>query len=895
MQEVQIDKDLFDEAALQQQISTQASPIPIFKAQRKHYLNILTERFLSGRAATELVHLHAALTDKLLSHAWQLFFNEKTQKDLALIAVGGYGRGELHPASDIDLLLLLKKPTKDINESISQFITFLWDIGLEVGHSVRTVKECIVEAKNDITVATNIQESRLLVGSEKLFEEQKTKCSPKKIWPSDKFFQAKREEQIKRHERFNDSAYNLEPNIKEGPGGLRDIQMIGWVAKRHFGVDTLKQLIEHGFLTTEEYNDLNAGQAFLWRVRYGLHLINNRREDRLLFDHQRKLAKQFGYSDTYKSLAVEVFMKQYYRTIMDLSRLNEMLLQLFEEEILLSGKRSKILPINNRFQSINGYIEVVDDSTFKSYPFALLEAFLILAQNPELKGVRSNTIRLMRSHRYLINSSFRADIRCRSLFIEFFKQHHGITHELRRMNRYGILAAYIPAFGKIVGQMQHDLFHIYTVDEHTIMLIRNLRRFTVPEFSHEYPLCSELIDTIPKQELILIAALFHDIAKGRGGDHSALGAIDAIEFCQQHDLSQYDTNLIAWIIQNHLLMSSTAQKKDISDPDVVYEFAKQVGDIIHLKYLYLLTVADIRATSDTVWNSWKDSLLKDLYFSTRDVLRRGLENPTLKSELVAENKRLAMELLSQHYNIDEINAVWDKADDDYFTRHTISEITWQMNSILTAANKNTVIAFQHSTQHNVTSLFVYTAAYSGLFSTITSVLEYFKLDIIDARIIESRSGYAFNTYHIKNQTDEPINDSICNDMSRIMHEHINSKKRKQESIGTTFITRQEKHFQFPTKVVFDNYISEDVTVMTVISPDKSGLLSQLAMIIDKHEINIVAAKIATYGERIEDIFNISNKSGMKLKDTEQQQLSEEIIAQLDSSDQKEKPSETFSI
>jgi len=882
MQDIQIDSNLFDESALQQQISTQASPISIFKAQRKHYLDILTERFNSGRAATELVHLHAALTDKLLVHAWKLFFNDNTHKHLALIAVGGYGRGELHPASDIDLLLLLKKPTKEINEAISQFITFLWDIGLEVGHSVRTVKECATEAKNDITVATNIQESRLLIGSGKLFEKQKLKCSPKKIWPSNKFFQAKREEQKKRHERFHDSAYNLEPNIKEGPGGLRDIQMIGWVAKRHFGVDTLKQLIEHGFLTTEEYNDLNAGQAFLWRVRYGLHLINNRREDRLLFDHQRKLAKQFGYNDTHKSLAVEVFMKQYYRTIMDLSRLNEMLLQLFEEEILLAGKKTKVIPINNRFQSINGYLEVIDDSIFKSYPFALLEAFLLLAQNPKLKGVRSNTIRLMRSHRYLINSSFRADIRCRSLFIEFFKQSHGITHELRRMNRYGILAAYIPVFEKIVGQMQHDLFHVYTVDEHTIMLIRNLRRFTVPEFSNEFPLCSELINTLPKQEVILIAALFHDIAKGRGGEHSTLGALDAIEFSKQHDLSQYDTNLIAWIIRNHLLMSSTAQKKDISDPDIIYEFANQVGDITRLKYLYLLTVADIRATSDTVWNSWKDSLLKDLYFSTRDVLRRGLQSPILRSELVAENKRLAMEVLSQHYDDTAINTIWNKSDDDYFIRHTISEITWQTDSILTATDKNIVISFQHSKQHNVISLFVHTAAFSGLFSIVTSILEYFKLDIIEARIIESKFGYAFNTYHIKNQTDEPIAESICNEISVTMHEYIKLKKRMQETATSgSFITRQEKHFQFPTKVFFDNTISEDLTIMTVTSSDNTGILSQLAMLIDQQKINIIAAKIATYGERIEDIFSITNQNTEKLSDTEQQHLREKIIAQLD--------------
>lgn len=881
MQQIQIEKDLFDDAALQQKLQSQSNPIEVFKQQRKHYLDILTERFNSGRAATELIYLHAALTDKLLSLIWPLYFNEKQQQGLSLVAVGGYGRGELHPASDIDLLLLIKKPNKELNESISQFFTFLWDIGLEVGHSVRSVKECVAAAKNDITVATNIQESRLLIGSVKLFDEQKSKCSAKKIWPSDKFFRAKLAEQIKRHERYNESAYNLEPNVKESPGGLRDIQMIGWVAKRHFDVETLEQLVTHGFLTQEEYNDLHNGQAFLWRVRYGLHLITGRREDRLLFDHQRKLAKLFGYTDTQNNLGVELFMKQYYRTVMDLNRLNEMLLQLFEEEILLAKKTSKPSPINNRFQSIKGYLEVTFDSVFKSYPFALLEVFLLLAQNPELKGVRANTIRLIRAHRHLIDSEFRNDIRCRSLFIEFFKQRHGITHELRRMNRYGVLAAYIPAFEKIVGQMQHDLFHIYTVDEHTIMLIRNLRRFTVPEFHHEFPLASELIASIPKQELVLIAALFHDIAKGRGGNHATLGAIDATDFCKQHDLSAYDTNLVAWIIQNHLLMSSTAQKKDISDPDVVYEFANQVGDIIHLKYLYLLTVADIRATSDSVWNSWKDTLLKNLYKATRDVLRRGLENPTLKTELIAENKRLALELLVEQHEADKVTNLWNEFNDDYFTRHTAAEISWQTNAILSREDTDTVVTFKHSKKHNVISLFIYTPTFTGLFPIITSVLEYFKIDIIDARIIESKHGYALDTYHVQNQTGTAIENELCHKINNSIKEQIELKQRKQQTTENNFLGRRVKHFKFPTHVSFDDNSNEYTTVMTVKSSDQTGILSQLALILSKHKTNIVSAKIATYGERIEDIFNITNAQGEKLSKQEQQLLQENIYQQLD--------------
>jgi len=880
MLNINIEKNLFDEIALQQQLESQANPIAVFKQQRKHYLDILTERFNSGRAATELIYLHAALTDKLLLNAWSLYFNDSQQKNITLIAVGGYGRGELHPASDIDLLLLIKKANKELNESISQFITFLWDIGLEVGHSVRSVKECAVEAKNDITVATNIQESRLLIGSGKLFEEQKIKCSPKKIWPSDKFFRAKLDEQIKRHERFNESAYNLEPNIKESPGGLRDIQMIGWVAKRHFNVETLEQLVEHDFLTQEEYQDLHNGQAFLWRVRYGLHLINNRREDRLLFDHQRTLAKLFGYTDTPQALAVELFMKQFYRTIMDLSRLNEMLLQLFEEEILLAKKTKKPTPINNRFQSIKGYLEVTYDSVFKSYPFALLEVFLLLAQNPELKGVRANTIRLIRSHRYLINSSFRNDIRCKSLFIEFFKQSHGITHELRRMNRYGVLAAYLPMFEKIVGQMQHDLFHVYTVDEHTMMLIRNIRRFTVPEFSNEFPLASELVTSIPKQELLLIAALFHDIAKGRGGNHATLGAIDAVEFCKHHDLSSYDTKLVSWIIENHLLMSATAQKKDISDPDVVYEFANQVGDIIHLKYLYLLTVADIRATSDSVWNSWKDSLLKNLYRATHNTLRQGLENPTLKAELVSENKRLALKQLQENHQEQVITNLWADFNDDYFTRHSATEITWQTNSILNQQDSDTVVAFKHSSKHDVISLFIYTPTYNGLFSTIMSVLEYFSIDVVDARIIESKHGYALDTYHIQSQANGDIRDELCAKVNISIKEQIELKKRKKQTRKNDFINRRQKQFKLPTHVLFDDS-NEFMTVMIVKSSDQTGILSQIAKILDQHSTNITAAKIATYGERIEDIFNITNAHGKKLSSDEQQQLQQSITDELD--------------
>lgn len=548
---------------------------------------------------------------------------------------------------------------------------------------MRTLDECVSEATADITVATNLQEGRLLFGPEELFDQQREHCAPDKIWPSKDFFQAKLDEQVTRHEKYDDTAYNLEPNIKESPGGLRDIQMIGWVAKRHFNVDTLKGLIKEEFLTEKEFQALHEGQAFLWKIRFGLHVISGRREDRLLFDHQRELAKQFGYKDDLHHLAVEYFMKQYYRTVMELSRLNEMLLQLFKEEILLANDSSEPVKINSRFQSRKGFIEVTHENIFKRYPFALLEIFLILEQHPELKGVRANTIRLIRDHRYLINEQFRDDLRCKSLFMEIMRQTEGVTHELRRMNLYGVLAAYLPVFENIVGQMQHDLYHIYTVDEHTLTLIRNLRRYTVPEFYHEFPLCSSIMNNVPKQEIVLLAGLYHDIAKGRGGDHAELGAIDALAFCKHHGLSDFDSNLVAWLVRNHLIMSSTAQRKDITDPDVVHEFAQQMGDKMHLDYLFLLTVSDIRATSSSVWNSWKGTLLRELYSSTEAAFRRGLENPIIQSERRIDYQRQAREeLIAKNISEESINTLWSTFGNEYFTRYSPREIVWHTKNIL---------------------------------------------------------------------------------------------------------------------------------------------------------------------------------------------------------------------
>ena len=859
----------------------------LFRETLQHTQRILQQQFKNNARADELVHMRANTVDQLLKRAWKHFIGP-ADTNVALIAVGGYGRGELHPASDIDLLILLDgKQHEAYAERIQFFLTFLWDIGLEVGQSVRSIKECITEAKRDITVATNLMEARLIDGPIQLYNSFLDKVGPKKIWSSQKFFRAKLAEQIERHHRYHDTAYNLEPNIKENPGGLRDIQVIGWVAKRHFGATTLKDLVAHKFLTPDEHRTLIDSQNFLWRIRIGLHLATGRREDRLMFDHQRELATQFGYVDDEHRLGVEKFMKTYYRTVLELNRLNEMLLQLFEEATLNEGKHLKVTPINKRFRARNGFVEVTNNNIFKRYPFALLEIFLILQQHPELRGVRAETIRLIRSHCDRIDEKFRNDVRCQSLFMEIFKQPHGLTHELRRMNRYGILAAYLPIFGHIVGQMQHDLFHTYTVDEHTLMLVRNLRRFTVAEFADEFPLCSKIIKNIPKQELLYLAGFFHDIAKGRGGDHSTLGSADAVKFGQSHGLSQYDTHLIAWLVQNHLVMSTTAQRKDISDPDVVNDFAEMIGSQERLDYLYLLTVADIRATSPTLWNSWKDSLIADLYYTTSRAFRRGLQNPIDQSERIAETKSVALsQLVAQQFSEDTILTFWEALDDDYFLRHSADEIIWHIQSIFKHKPEDyPLVLIREQTHRGGTELFICTQDENYIFALTTAAIARLGLNITDARIITSKNGITMDTFILLEKNGEPILDphriaDIKTKITRILanpsYENVVASQPNKP------LSRQLKHFPRETEITFRTDTRNRVTIMEVIARDQPGFLARIARALVECNINIHKAKIATFGAKAEDIFYITNKRKNPIESVDQlNKLRKTIIEFLD--------------
>ncbi|NJO16443.1 MAG: [protein-PII] uridylyltransferase [Thioploca sp.] len=856
-----IDQQLFNLQQFENELTADGSKLNIFRNALQQGQRILKTRFQATHNATEYVNQRTWLVDQMILQIHRQLCTCPDINQVALIAVGGYGRGELHPGSDIDLLFLLSQPPSLATQNcIERFITFLWDIRLEVGQSVRTLSECEQQVVHDISVATNLMEARLITGSADLFKEMQLRLSSDNIWKSKDFFAAKLAEQKQRHLKYHDTAYNLEPNIKEGPGGLRDIQTIAWVAKRHFNASTLHDLVGQGFITEKECHLLIKGQAFLWQIRCFLHLLANRREDRLLFDYQRTLATALGYADDEAGLGVEKLMKQYYRTAKKIMGLNEMLLQLFQEAILYAGNPTTLYFLNKRFQVRNDFIEVTHDKVFAKYPFALLEIFLLMQQHPEIKGIRAMTIRLILHYIYLIDKAFHRDLRVRSLFYEIIHQPQGLTHALRRMNSYGILAAYIPAFGRIVGQMQYDLYHVYTVDQHSIFVVRNLRRFSIPQYIHEFPLSSKIIQSIPKPELLYLAGLFHDIGKGRGGDHSELGEKEALNFCQAHGLSDNDTRLVAWLVRHHLLMSITAQRQDTSDPKVIKSFAQRIEEPIRLDYLYLLTVADIRATNPNLWNSWKDKLLADLYHKTRAALLPGNTLNLDKQIHIQDIKINALQLLNDIEQEHPFLSLWEDLGDDYFLYSSPEEIVRETQTILNHLPSTVpLILERQNLPGSMAFITLYPQDRDDLFAKTTHFLEQQDLTIVDAYIVPTQLGYIMSGYTVLADEGTSLDlHSHSQMLLQSLKEELTWEANSAFPPIQRHLPRQLKHFPVPTRITFTQDQTNDHTVLELITTDRPGVLSRVAQAFMSSGVLIKKAKIATFGSRVEDIFFITD-------------------------------------
>lgn len=807
----------------------------------------LQQDYLEHGKAQHLLQAHARLVDAHLCQAWQMLH---MPPELALIAVGGYGREELYPKSDIDLLILLpQQPDEALQQRLQNMVGVFWDIGLEVGHSIRTIGDCMAES-SDVTVQTNLLEARLITGNRPLFDEMRETLA--QHLGKRAFFLAKQQEQTQRHTRFVDTDYNLEPNLKESPGGLRDLQTVLWISRACGFGTSWHELARMGMITSSEARAIARHESLLQTLRIRLHYLAGRREDRLLFDYQTALAEQMGIEASPSRRASEHLMQRYYRTKQAVLQLNSVLLQNLRASLF--PEAGVIHPINDHFVARDDLLEARDEKLFEREPSAILESFLLLEQHPRLNGFSAPTLRALWRARPRMDAAFRSNSRNRMLFMSIMRQPQGLTHALRRMNQTGILGRYLPAFGRIVGQMQHDLFHVYTVDEHILMVVRNLRRFTLAEHAHEFPLCSKLIKDFARPEVLYIAGLFHDIAKGRGGDHSKLGRADAARFCKQHGLTREDTDLVVWLVEQHLTMSSTAQKQDLSDQDVIEAFSGKIKNDRYLIALYLLTVADIRGTSAKVWNAWKGKLLEDLFWSARRYMMGGKI-----ADQVGEIRQRSAETLSLYAIAPEVyELLWAQLDADYFLRHEPHEIAWHTRQLAHRVNSPTaIVKTRLSRIGEGIQVLVYSPDQTYLFASICDFFARLNYNIMEAKIHTTQHGYALDSFLVMDAGDDKtIYRDVMNFIEYELEQQLAAPQLPKAPNKAGRVSRQLKHFPITPQVD----ISQDEKgnhLLSIIAGDRPGLLAHIAHALVHHKIEVRSAKIHTLGARAEDTFWIA--------------------------------------
>ena len=825
----------------------------------------------------DLLTARAVFVDAILAKLWCQHHLDEFQ--ISLVAVGGYGRGELHPYSDVDILLLTQSDIEhSLEESISAFITQLWDIKLDIGHSVRCIQECIKQAVNDVTVATNLMEMRQIAGNEALTQQLLPLLSEDVFWTSEKFFIAKRAEQEKRHLQYHGAAYTLEPNLKASPGGLRDIQTIAWVAKRHFMAGSLEELVPHQYLYPNELAELIEAQDYLWRMRFALHFVAKRSENRLLFDYQADVAKMMGFGDEGK-VPVERMMKRFFRIISRVGELNTILLQRFKQEIIQGDNYSDSKTINQDFELVDKLINTTKDRIFMR-PAKMIEMFLIIAQEPGIKGIHSHTLRLMRNARRRLISGLIDYAQCREIFMAIIRHPRGLGLAFNLMHRHGIIGSYLPLWRNIVGQMQFDLFHAYSVDEHSYRVVKNLYQFSQKEHNHKYPLCSKIMQKIRKPEVLYLAGIFHDIAKGRGGDHAKLGAVDALLFCQSHQMNNHDSNMVAWLVEHHLLMSVTAQRRDINDENVIRTFGEVIRDEAHLDYLYCLTVADMRATNESLWNSWKANLLQDLYFNTLRAFRRGLSKPVETRSKIRENQQQAKDILAET-NIDDamLDSLWQEFRVDYFLRYSPEQIARHCQRIIGHDRSKPLVIISPKPYRGGTEVFVFTKEKANTFVSTVELLSLKKLSIHDAKIITTKTGYTVNTFIVLDSRGKALKESY----QTLEIAQAITDKLTQDNYCTLPLQparREVKHFKFPLQVSFIKLNAKSKTMIEIIALDRPGLLGNIAQVFQQLKINIHSAKITTFGEKADDVFTISNSKNMALTAEEKQRLQDKLTQEI---------------
>jgi [protein-PII] uridylyltransferase len=828
---------------------------------------LLADAFAQGIFIDYLLGARAMVMDRVLSALWnEASLNEKS---LGLFAVGGYGRGELHPFSDIDILILGEQSAiESATDALTNFTTRLWDFNLDIGQAVRSFEDCKTLAREDITIATSLIESRPISAKVEMLRDLEKLAFDDSSWSTEAFHQAKVAEQDERYAKHDDSDNRLEPDIKNAPGGLRDLHTIIWVVRKHFRTTRLITLVDEGLLTQNEFRLLDEAEQFLKRVRFALHMAAGKSQNRLLFDLQATVAEMMGFKAGDTKKRIEAFMKQVYRMTLRIGEFNDMLLQNFEETVLKDPSDMVVTQINGRWQIRNQHLELIHPNGFEHHPSALLEAFVLLAQNPELRGLRASTTRQMYTARHLIDDAFRNDLVNISYFMELMRYPDKLPEVLRRMRYYGILSRYIPEFGSIMGLMQHDLFHIYTVDAHTLQLIRNITRFYSGVVEKDYPIVTRLTQRLPKIELLYLAAIFHDIAKGRGGDHSELGAVDAYNFCKHHRLSEYDARLVSWLVNNHLLMSMTAQRKDISDPDELKAFAETVGDQRRLDYLLCLTVADITATNPELWTNWRATLLRQLYLGTTDFLTRGLDSLPGRATYIEEIKNDALILVRPSIR-SRANAFWNQWSQEYFVSHSSDELAWHLETLIDANDGETVIALaanQALTDIGSTQVMVSTPNRVHLFADLAACFSDLGLSVLDAKLHTSDAGRSIDIFIVQHDaTCQPVTES--DDQERLLRCLEQAALGQYiEKAGTRRTPRAHKYFNLPANVSIRPDLEGKRTLIELVAPDRAGLLTTVGRVFAEFRLDLATAKIATLGERVEDVFYVTDSRGDNLYD-----------------------------
>jgi [protein-PII] uridylyltransferase len=836
-------------------VGSHSSTVPLLA------LGELKARIASERAATfaefqakpdtrKLLKAHSALIDRALGDLWT---SSGLAREAALIAVGGYGRGELYPHSDVDLLILVPETLDpDVQAKLEALVSRFWDIGIEAGHSLRTLEGCIEEGGRDVTVQTTLLEARYLAGNRTLARD--LEAGMRLHLDSQAFYTAKKHELQQRHAKYQDTPYSLEPNCKESPGGLRDLQLILWIAKASGLGQNWRELGQRGIITRPEASMLAKREALLRDIRARLHLTAGRREDRLMFDYQTTLAETFGFRPTSDRRASEELMQRYYVNARWIIQLTTILMQNLGSQIF-PGAAFEARSINERFHAQRDLLAANDADVFAQHPGALLECFHLLQKHPELKGMTAPTLRALWRERNRMDAAFRRDPENRRMFLKILQAPQGIVHELRRMNQWGILGRMIPAFKRIIGRMQHDLFHVYTVDQHILQVVRNVRRFTMLEFAHEYPLCSRLIANFERHWLLYAAALFHDIAKGRGGDHSKLGRHDALRFGREYGLPREDAQLLAFLVEHHLTMSAVAQKQDLSDPDTIERFARTVKTERRLIALYLLTVADIRGTSPKVWNAWKGKLLEDLFRATRRYLRGGRVD--MDADMQERQARALDNLKLYGLSEDAHKKLWEQLDIAYFMRHDAKEIAWQTRTLhYRVDSTEPVVRARLAPFGEGLQVMVYVKDQSDLFARICGFFERLALSVADAKVHTTRHGYALDTFLVMEATGGAVPHGLA---AKIEHELAETLKLQAPLAAplTGRVSRQARHFAFPPIVNLRPDEKGQRFILAVTAGDKPGLLYRIARTLGTHNISLQTAKITTLGERAEDVFLLS--------------------------------------